>query len=237
MHGQADRHRAVTSGPHRASGELGPPVLAAHVAVPAAAEVSVTVIDPRKRPRTVAFSGDRAPVLDERQYETGRGPCLDAALTGGIISIPDTATDRTYEAFSAACHRHGVRRVLAVGLPGPQWIIGALNFYGTGDRPFDDEVRAAATLFATRAAVLVANAATYEDSVELTADLEQAMASRAVIEQAKGIVMADKGCTPDEAFRVLATISSRSNVKLREVAQRLVDQAQHRRRRLSAPPS
>lgn len=199
--------------------------------IAAADEVSVTVLDRRDRPRTVAFSGQRALFLDERQYETGAGPCLDAAVTGTTISIEDTTTDRTYEIFSAVCHRHGVRQVVAVGLTGPQRSIGALNFYSAGDQPFDDEARMTATVFAGHVSALVANAAAYEDSVEHAAQMDRAMASRAVIEQAKGIVMANEGCTPEDAFTSLVAMASRSNVKLRDVAQRLVDEVQNRRAR------
>jgi AmiR/NasT family two-component response regulator len=59
--------------------------------------------------------------------------------------------------------------------------------------------------------------------------MQQAMASRAVIEQAKGILMRDRGCTPDEAFEVLVTLSQTAHMKLREVASRLVDEVAHGR--------
>jgi GAF domain-containing protein len=197
--------------------------------VPGADEVSVTLIDDGAKPRTVGFSGSRAPILDERQYETGFGPCLDAAITGTTVSIEDTATDETYRAFSALAHRHGIRRAFAVGLPIPQQTIGALNFYGGGDHPFDAQGRTLATMLAGHAAVFVANAAAYDSSLARAAQMEQAMASRAVIEQAKGIVMGEKGCTPDEAFRILAKLSSTTNVKLRDIAIALVEGAQRRR--------
>ncbi|GAB7043389.1 MULTISPECIES: ANTAR domain-containing protein [Catenuloplanes] len=116
-----------------------------------------------------------------------------------------------------------------MGLPGRQRTPGALNFYGTGDRRSTTRQRTSTVLFAGHAAVFVANAAAYEQSVELAAQMRRAMASRAVIEQAEGIVMVNDGCTPAEAFNTLVAMSTRADVKLREVAQRLVDEARKRR--------
>ena len=73
----------------------------------------------------------------------------------------------------------------------------------------------------------VANAHLYETTAALAQQMKEAMANRAVIEQAKGIIMRDRGCSADEAFDALALLSQQSHTKLREVAQRLVDQVSH----------
>ena len=74
-----------------------------------------------------------------------------------------------------------------------------------------------------QAAVVVANARAYWELHEVASGLQAAMQSRAVIEQAKGMLMVTEGCTADEAFTLLARTSQRDNVKLRELARRIVD--------------
>jgi GAF domain-containing protein len=202
-------------------------VLAAGV-VPGADEVSVTLMD-GDRPRTVAFTGSLASVLDERQYDAGFGPCMDAAVTGNTIAIDDTATDELYPHFSRLAARNGIRHTLSVGMPIPQRTIGALNIYGRELNPFDEEARRLAATFAGYAAVSLANAALYTSTAELAAQMQQAMESRAVIEQAKGVLMRDNRCSADEAFAMLVRASNIANRKLRDIAQAVVESAQHGR--------
>jgi len=189
--------------------------------IPGAAEVSTTLIQ-RGRPSTVAFSGELAVTLDERQYEDGFGPCMDAAVTGQLISIDDTSNDPNYPDFSYQAARKGIRHTLSIGMPSLQATTGALNVYGNGE-PFDDDARAIATTFAEYAAVALLNAAVLAGALDEVTQMHQALGSRATIEQAKGIIMAQRRCTPDEAFTVLVNLSSRSNRKLRDVAQLIVN--------------
>jgi len=110
-------------------------------------------------------------------------------------------------------------------MPVPQRTVDALNIYSTTGRPFDHEAVRTAQTFAGYAAVALANAALYQSAVGLTHDMQQAMLSRAVIEQAKGVVMTQRRCSPDEAFAMLSEASQRSNRKLRDIAQGIVDGA------------
>ncbi|RJK96144.1 GAF and ANTAR domain-containing protein [Vallicoccus soli] len=191
--------------------------------VPGADEVSVTLLD-GEQARSVAFTGDLAVHLDERQYEKGFGPCMDAALSGDTVDIPDTAHEETYPDFARQAARAGVTNTLSVGLPIPQRTVGALNIYGMHGRAFDDDSQALALTFASYAAVALANAALYTSTTELARQMEAAMASRAVIEQAKGMVMARRDCSADEAFALLARASQAANRKLRDIAQEVVAQ-------------
>jgi len=202
--------------------------------LPDARDVSVTLLDDARagcagpaRAKTVAFTGDLAVHLDERQYRSGFGPCLDVAVSGETILV-DTSNDGQYPEFSAAARRLGVTHSLSVGLPIPQRTIGALNIYGSAG-PFTDREVESAHAFAGHAAVAVANAALYASTADLARNLQIAMASRAVIEQAKGIVMAQRRCSADEAFELLRIDSQRRNVKLRVVCQSIVDSAVSRK--------
>jgi GAF domain-containing protein len=198
--------------------------LAAHV-VPGADTVSVTLVE-RGRARSVAFHGPLAAALDERQYEAGFGPCLDAAATGTLISIDDTADEQVYPDFARQAQRQGIRHTLAVGLAAVHGTGGAINVYSRGaDGPLGPPARDAATRFAGYAAVAVTNAAVYAGTLDEIDQMRQAMASRALIEQAKGMIMYVRGCDADEAFDVLRETSNRENRKLSEIAEAFVKEA------------
>jgi GAF domain-containing protein len=191
--------------------------------VPGADEVSVTLIQ-QGRARTVAFSGRLAVALDERQYENGFGPCMDAAATASTIAVEDTANEDVYPDFARQAHRHGIRHTLSVGMPSLQETTGALNIYGAGrGGPFDQGARDIAVQFAGYAAIAMLNAALFAGALEEVAQMKQAMASRAGIEQAKGILMAQQHCSADEAFTILRKLSEHSNRKLRDIAEALVE--------------
>jgi transcriptional regulator with GAF, ATPase, and Fis domain len=194
--------------------------------LPGADEVSVTLIE-GDRPRSAAFTGPLAMALDERQYQAGFGPCLDAAITGDTVTIDDTAHEEVYRDFARHARAQHVTATLSVGLPIPQRVIGALNIYGTRGRSFDADSARLAETFAGYAAVALANAALYQSTVDLAENLQQAMHSRAVIEQAKGILMGQNRCTPDAAFAMLSNVSQRENRKLRDVARTIVARVAH----------
>jgi len=188
----------------------------------AASEVSITLVT-ADRGWTVAFTADCALALDERQYGAERGPCMDAATGGTRLVVSDTATDARWPLFADAATQAGIRSSLSIPLPVQRQLTGALNFYASRPDAFDDQSLDLAERFAAHAAVTVANAHLYEATAKLADQMQQAMATRAVIEQAKGIVMREQGCSADEAFASLVSLSQQSHMKLRDVAQRLVD--------------
>jgi GAF domain-containing protein len=191
--------------------------------LPVPTEAALTLIAGAGVPYTPACTSDLALALDERQYEAERGPCLDSAASGTLVSIPDLAAEQRWPQFTAAALERGVRSSLSVPLPLQREVTGALNFYAKEVDAFDEETVDLAQTFAGHAAVAAANAHLYETTAALAEQMKQAMASRAVIEQAKGIIMRDHTCTPDEAFDALVRLSQQLHLKLREVAQRLVD--------------
>jgi GAF domain-containing protein len=185
-------------------------------------DVSLTVVEDG-RARSVVFTGALAVDLDERQYEMGFGPCLDAAKSGQTIVVDTRQSDSPYREFARVANRAGVRHVISVGMPLDQRSIGGLNIYSTADDPVSEAVLEQAQVFAGYAAVAVANITSHANAVNEASHLRKAMESRAVIEQAKGIIMARDRCTADEAFDVLTRISQQQNIKLRKLAQVIVD--------------
>ena len=191
--------------------------------LPVDCEASITLLS-SNGPTTVAFTGEPAMALDERQYEAERGPCLDAAAGGERLLIRDVTAESRWPRYTEAAGANKIQCSLSVPLPIQRDVTGALNFYARDVDAFSDESIDLAETFAAQAAVAVANAHLYEATAALAQQMQEAMANRAVIEQAKGIIMHERGCTADEAFDALVRLSQQSHIKLRDVALRLVDE-------------
>ncbi|MFI7437876.1 GAF and ANTAR domain-containing protein [Micromonospora haikouensis] len=187
-------------------------------------EVSVTLVR-NGTGHTAAFTDDLARDMDERQYAQGRGPCLDAAASGEVLPVPDLAAEDRWPDWAERGVKAGVGSSVSVGLPIQEAVVGALNVYARTPHAFDDDKVTVLETFAAYAAVALANAQLYDSTATLAQQMQEAMASRAVIEQAKGIIMAERRCTSGEAFDILAKVSQDSNRKVRDVAQALVDRA------------
>jgi GAF domain-containing protein len=182
---------------HPAAGRPAPGGRAGRGEHPGADEVSITLIDGDK-PSTVAFTGGLAVQLDERQYEDGFGPCMDAARTGGTLALLDLEGEQRYTGFVGAARRAGVTGTLSVGMPVPGRVVGGLNIYRLGDgrggaEHLDQDSVPVAELFAGYAAVALANAELLQSTQRLAQQMREAMTSRAAIEQAKGVLVAREG--------------------------------------------
>ncbi|SSC25975.1 GAF-ANTAR transcription anti-termination regulator, partial [Klenkia terrae] len=186
--------------------------------IPAAQEASVTLATGPRR-ATAAWTGLTAFELDECQYGLGYGPCLEAADTGHAVLIADTATDTRWPAFANLAARQGVRSVLSVPIPVGGTARAALNLYSATAGAFNDPlVAATAAHTAGQTAAVIANMHDLETARTEIANLQLALASRAVIEQAKGVLMGIHGYDADQAFQVLSTRSQHTNTKVREIA-------------------
>ena len=193
--------------------------------IPGTDEVSVTLVR-GKGAHTAAFTGELAMALDEVQYRKGYGPCLDASASGSSLSLPDMAAETRWPDWAARAQQAGVNSSLSIGLPIHEAVGGALNIYAAKPDTFDEDAIILAQTFAGYAAVALANAHLYDVTATLAQHMQAAMESRAVIEQAKGIIMGDRRCSADEAFRIMSKLSQDTNRKLRDVAAALVAQAQ-----------
>lgn len=194
-------------------------------AVPAAHVVGMSMLGDDGRPTTAVYTDAESPKIDECQYRDGKGPCLDAWRNNVVVSVPrvENVAD-VYPGFAAACLEHGVRSTLSLPMRAGSVAVGALNLYARVDEGFgDDDASLAGDVAAAGAAVLV-NVSAYWTAFDLSAQLQQAMDSRAVIEQAKGVLMAgQRDLTAEAAFDLLRKVSQRENLKLRDVAKRIVE--------------
>jgi GAF domain-containing protein len=163
--------------------------------------------------------------MDERQYAAGWGPCLDAATSGGLLAVDDAATETRWPQFTEKARELGVGSSVSAPLPTQQHAGGSLNIYSTAPHSFDDPGRVLARSFADHAALAMAHAYRYTHAAHQAESLREAMRSRAVIEQAKGILMAARGLHSDDAFDVLVQLSQTRHIKVRKLAAQIVSQA------------
>jgi GAF domain-containing protein len=202
-------------------------------AVPPAAYTGISMLVEDKVTTSV-FSDPDVPEIDQAQYDSGHGPCVDAYRDRVVYEVPSTAHDTRWPEFSQAALEHGIGSSLSLPLVAGEMSLGALNFYARDEAAFSDDDREAGQAFATQAAVVLANAQAYWDAHALSEQLTEAMQSRATIEQAKGILMAQSGVDADTAFAMLRSASQRENRKLRDVAHELV--ARYSQSRPTGPP-
>jgi GAF domain-containing protein len=191
--------------------------------MPGDVEASVTLIIDGA-PTTVVDTGSLALDLDHAQYERGSGPCLNAARTGVMTEIADTRAEARWPDYARQAAERGNLSSLSVPLllAGEQKLAGALNVYAREPAAFDASSRSVATGIAPYAAVAAGTVQAYRSARDMADNLQIALASRAVIEQAKGILIERHKLTADQAFHVLVKASMDTNVKLRDVADHLV---------------
>jgi GAF domain-containing protein len=187
-------------------------------------EVSVTLLD-RGKPSTIASTGSLAVVLDERQYDRGYGPCLDCIAGGEPLIVKDMTTEQRWVDWARSAAGAGAGSSMSIPVPLQREVSAALNVYSTERDAFDDATVELANTFAAYAGVALANMHLYQAQGRVAEQLQQAMQSRAVIEQAKGVLMGQRRCTAQQAFDLLVRLSQDTNRKLRDVAQALVDDA------------
>ncbi|MGY1793577.1 ANTAR domain-containing protein [Geodermatophilus sp. SYSU D00525] len=194
--------------------------------VPGAESTSITLVR-GDTATTAAHHGDMALAADELQYERGYGPCLDAGRGGVVLRIDDTHTETRWPDYVPRVVEVGVRSSLSMPLPYQGTTIGALNTYSSRPAAFTSDGSAdAAREVAEAVAVAVANADAHAQLGEHARNMELAMQSRAVIEQAKGVLMAQRHVDADAAFELLREASQRYNRKLRDIATGIVSSTQ-----------
>jgi GAF domain-containing protein len=191
--------------------------------MPGNPEASLTLLV-RDRPTTVASTGQLASDLDEKQYDEGHGPCLHAARTGELTEIPDTRADDRWPDYTPRAVERGNLSSLSVPLhiDEKEQVTGALNIYARRPDAFDQASRSIATRFAPYAAVAAGNLWLYQSARDMADNLQNALEYRAIIDQAKGILMERHKLTADQAFQLLTRASMHTNRKLRDIADHLV---------------
>jgi len=187
-------------------------------------EVSITLVR-HENAHTVAVTGPLAVQLDELQYEQGFGPCLDAGRLNENQHIEDAAVEDRWPTYIMQARRHGLRSSLSVPLPVESYLVGALNFYSVTPHAFDPETVRLGGALAAHITAALTHAESAEGHRDRVANLEQALESQAVINQAKGIIMVQNKCSADAAFGLLRKLSMDNNIRLYDLAASLVASA------------
>ena len=166
-------------------------------------------------------TSDLAFRVDSFQYDSDSGgPCLDAYRRQQVFRIDSTTEDPRWPGFAQAAAEAGIMSTLSLPLVVAGDGLGALNIYCREENGFSEADEALARTFASYASVALANARVYWRTQRLADQLEEALSTRGIIEQAKGIIIAEQGCSADEAFQLLVTMSQRSHMKLHRSSDR-----------------
>ncbi len=194
--------------------------------IPGAESSSITLLR-GDQAFTAAHHGEMALAADEMQYERGYGPCMDAGRGGVVLRIDDMAEETRWPDYTKTVLDVGVRSSLSVPLPFQGLSIGALNNYSSQVAAFaTPEALRAGSEVAEAVAVAVVNADMHARVVDQAHNMRLAMESRAIIEQAKGVLMAQRGFDEHQAFEMLRDASQRYNRKLRDIAAGIVESTQ-----------
>jgi GAF domain-containing protein len=208
---------------------LGEIVAIANRQVPGAESTSITLLRDEKA-FTAAHHGELALAADELQYERGYGPCMDAARGGVVLRVDDMRTEERWPDYVPRVLGTGVRSSLSLPLPYQGSTIGALDIYSTRPEAFaSPESLAAGREVAETIAVAIVNADAHWQVSEQARNMRVAMESRAMIEQAKGVLMAQRRVPAEQAFEILREASQRYNRKLRDIATGIVESTQQGR--------
>jgi len=170
---------------------------------------------------TAAASSALVVAVDQLQIDTGEGPCLDASTQWSAFYADDLIDDPRWPTFGPAAVAAGVRSVLAYSLSTDR--PSALNMYARLPAAFGATDRAQGQLFATLARLAIETAEERASDRSKAGNLTEALRTRELIGQAQGILMERERITADQAFDVLRRASQHMNIKLREVAETLVD--------------
>jgi putative methionine-R-sulfoxide reductase with GAF domain len=189
--------------------------------IPDGPSCGITVIR-NGQPVTEVYAGSVPAWVDNAQYERGDGPCLQALRTGSQVVVQDLAAEDRWQGWPSVALEAGAHGVYAHPLQVSGEVLGALNLYAHEPNMFAEEVQRIALQFAKPAELLLAGVVHRLSQDEVIRQLHAAMSSRSVIDQAMGVIMAQRHCGPEEALNALRRMSNDSNVKLRDLAANLI---------------
>ncbi len=183
----------------------------------------VMLADARGGLRVIASSDERMRLLELFELQGAQGPCLDAYSTGRAVQASAADSRARWPVFAPQASRAGFQVICAVPLRVRTDVIGALNLFRGSDEPFTDTEMEIAQAMAKMAAIGLIQERALRERDLLAAQLQAALNSRVIIEQAKGMLAEYLTTTADDAFTLLRTYARYHNRKLSEVASDVVD--------------
>jgi GAF domain-containing protein len=168
--------------------------------------------------------GHQVAELERVQEQLQRGPCIEAFRTGKVVAVPDlSARSDQWPDYCSAAAAVGVGAVASIPMPLGEQTVGALNLYANGTRDWPDEDLEAARVMADMATGYLINASRQQAQLQLTGQLQHALNTRVVVEQAKGMVAERKGIPPEEAYAIIRQHARSHSATVHGVAQAIVD--------------
>lgn len=197
---------------------------AAMLAVHAIDEVDACGVTVLREGKPVSIMPGTAPYseLEQYQYERGDGPLMQSMHCRDVVVVPAMANEHKWDGYPALAAERGVAASLCLPLVVGERVLGAITLYASHSHDFSHG-RRLAELVSDLASTALSCMNTHSERTQLNEQLHEALSSRAVIDQAKGMLMVQRGCSADEAFNVLRRSSQHRNIKLREIAGAVVD--------------
>ena len=186
-------------------------------------EAGLLLNDAQGKLQRVASSNEEARLLELLQVQTREGPCFESVQTGEAIAIDDIEKSRSrWPAFAERATAHGFNSVYAFPLRLRSSTIGGLNLFGARREALDDEARVIAKALADIATIGILQQRSIHRTSLLAENLQRALNTRIVVEQAKGI-LSERGRLPmDETFALLRSYARSHNLKLSDLAHSVV---------------
>ena len=176
----------------------------------------------RNKVATYGTLDESTNAIDQAQYDTMKGPCVDALKSAQVQYFDGDQIEARWRQYAESAAAEGIYSTLSFPLIVKGELIGALNFYSRERDALRPGQREEGSVFAAYAAVLLANAQEFFDRGAQVEQLKEGMETRTMIGQATGLLMAQEGLSSDEAFQKLVTVSQNTNIKLRDIAEKYV---------------
>jgi GAF domain-containing protein len=176
--------------------------------------------------RNLAVSHLRAAMLEELQAEHGEGPCVDAYDEKQTVWADDLGREERWPGFSPVAAGHGLAAVLASPIPYSSEAVGVVAVLSSEPHPWTEAEQEGIVAFTDLAAMLILNAMAAKERGRMALELQGALDSRVVIEQAKGVLVGRHGLSPRQAFERLRGLARDQRRPLAEVAAAVVGAAQ-----------
>jgi GAF domain-containing protein len=192
----------------------------------AVSATGVVLADPRGQLRVAAASSEAASVVELFQIQNDQGPCLECFRTGRPVAAADlNSPDQRWPRFAEAAARAGFRSVHALPMRLRHEVIGALNLFGSGPGPLGPEDLRVGQALADVATIGLLQERSVRRNETAAEQLQAALTSRVIIEQAKGKLAERLGIDMERAFGMLRDYARGSNQRLTDVARNFVDSA------------
>jgi GAF domain-containing protein len=232
LHAGLGRLAGIVAGARGVIDLLGEVADFAAQAIPGVDGAGVALVDSHRgvrRIQTWATTAEFVREIDRVQYQDmNEGPCITSMQSGRAVVSGSLGSDGRWPRFGGRVARMGVHSALSLPLMVGDQVIGGINSYANSRDAFGEHAVQLGSQFAGPAAVSVYNAQLLARAQERTRALQRALDSRAVIDQAVGIIRSRSGLSAAEAFERLIEMSQSENVKLHAVAEQLVEQAVRR---------